>query len=135
MRVITEIKYESNDGFTFSTAEECKEHEECISYEDKLGKLSYLVNTKLSYSMVSTFIYNNYDEIKEIMEDVTEVHAEVDWSEVPEGTVILVKDYPHEDWIVERKFLFRDAHGRFACIHSCGRPKVVAYWSMAKLKD
>jgi len=135
MRIITEIKYEATDGMCFDTEEECKEHEECISYEHKLGKLSYLVNTKLSHSMISTFIYKNYAEIKEIMEDVPEVKAEVDWSKVPEGTTILVRDYPYENW-VERKFIRVTADNSYICLNRFEDNLMnEVLWKFAKLKE
>jgi len=135
MRVITEIKYEANNGSTFNTEQECKLYEELLTSVTKRKKLNTLAWVTGNPEICAGFVQAHYEEIKQIMEDTPEVKPEVDWSKVPEGTVILVKDYPHEDWVVERKFLFRDAHGRFACVHSCGRPKVVAYWSMAKLKN
>jgi len=133
MKVITEIKYEADDGMCFDTEEECKEHEECISYEYKLGKLSYLVNTKLSYSMVSTFIYKNYAEIKEIMEDNPEVKAEIDWGKVPKGTVILVRNDLDQEW-VERVFIKKLYYNdSVLCTHASGLGEVV--WLEYALKD
>ena len=132
MRVITEIKYEADDGMCFDTEEECKEHEECVSYEYKLGKLSYLVNTKLSYSMVSTFIYKNYAEIKEIMEDTPDVKAKVDWTEVLAGTVILVRNDSDSEWVerVFKKLYYNDS---VLCTHASGLGEVV--WLEYALKE
>jgi len=133
MRVITEIKYEANDGMFFDTEEECKEHEECVSYEHKLKKLEYLVNTELKHSMLSTFIYKNYAEIKEIMEDTTEVKAEVDWSEVPVGTVILVRNDLDQEW-VERVFIKKLYYNNSVlCTHASGLGEVV--WLEYALKE
>ena len=137
MKIITNTYYQATDGTAFDTQKDCEEYEDYINSEAKLTKLAYLVNTKMSFPLVSSFIYNNYDKIKEIMEgkaeDVYTVSTEVNWSKVPAGTMILVRDYPDENWI-ERKFLYWDGYGRFACCNTYD-PKAVTYWSLAELKS
>lgn len=145
MKIITNTHYQANDGTTFDTQYDCEEYEDYINSEAKLAKLSCLVNTKMSFSIVSSFIYNNYDKIKEIMEGKTEdeitVSTEVDWSEVPAGTVVCVRDFEGEEW-VQRKFMYVDNNGRYVCEHSDrGTVHPISWkfapipWKKAKLKS
>ena len=139
MKIITNTYYQANDGTAFDTQDDCEEYEDYINSEVKLTKLSCLVNTKMSFSLVSSFIYNNYDKIKEIMEGKTEdeptASTEVDWSEVPAETTILVRDREREDW-VERNFVRRTPCGLFVCYLKTEYSTLQAvHWKFAKLKS
>lgn len=134
MKVITKTCYQATDGTAFDTQKDCEE------YEAKLTKLSCLVNTKMSFSLVSSFIYNNYGEIKEIMEgkaeDVYIVSTEVNWSKVPAGTMILVRGSVREEWI-ERKFISYNPNASYpyVCSHYELGNAIQVGWTYAKLKS
>ena len=106
-----------------------------------IGKIYELLFTAKDISSkagLSEFILNNYDKIKEIMGGKTDVEStvstEVDWSKVPEGTVILVRDTEEMDW-VERNFVYRKPCGLFSCYLKTKHSTVQSVlWKFAKLK-
>lgn len=140
MKIITNTYYQANDGTAFDTQDDCEEYEDYINSEAKLAKLSCLVNTKMSFSLVSSFIYNNYDKIKEIMEgkaeDKSTVSTEVNWSKVPAGTVILVRHAEWTEWN-ERRFITYDPTSNYPykCSHPEADNPVTVGWPFAKLKS
>lgn len=140
MKVITNTYYQANDGTAFDTQDDCEEYEDYINSEAKLAKLSCLVNTKMSFSIVSSFIYNNYGEIKEIMEGKAEdeptVSTEVNWSKVPAGTMILVRDFNDDEWF---EYVFIDYKENddypYRCAYSERGTVHPISWKFAKLKS
>jgi len=88
--------YEAYDGQEFSS------EDDCLSYE-KSRSISALWNLTED-SNTASFILNNYEKIKVIMEpevktiSTEEVKTEVDWDKVAVGTKIYVRDNENVDW-------------------------------------
>lgn len=96
--------YVAYDGQEFSKEEDCLNYENAVIRADQYKKISALWN--LSEDTAALFIQNNYEKIKAIMESVQDVtkQPEVEWSTVPEGRMIFVRDDEDCDWN-EREFV------------------------------
>ena len=135
MKIITNTYYQANDGTAFDTQDDCEEYERLIA-ADELDDL--FSESKSMYGSFGSFVSSNYDKIKEIMEGKTEdehaVSTEVNWSKVPEGVVILVRDTEEMNW-VERNFIYRKPCGLFVCYLKTEYSTLQAVpWKYAKLK-
>lgn len=98
--------YVADDGQEFSKEEDCLNYENAVIRADQYKKISTLWN--LSEDSAALFVQNNYEKIKAIMEPVQDVtkqpKVEVEWSTVPEGSMIFVRDYEGCGWN-EREFV------------------------------
>ena len=136
MKVITNTYYQANDGTAFDTQDDCEEYERLIA-ADELDAL--FSESKGMYGSFGSFVSSNYGEIKEIMEGKTEdestVSAEVDWSKVPAGTIILVRDFNDDEWF-EYVFIVYKENDNYPYRCAFGERGVVypISWKFAKLK-
>ena len=148
MKVITETyymtKYLAEDGTKFNTEADCKQYEDCIKWQDQQARLQSLCENISSTGCngsirLAEFIIDNYDKIKEIMEGKTEakptVSPEVNWSEVPAGTAILVRDRERDEWV---EYVFIDYKENdnypYRCAYSERGTVHPISWKFAKLK-
>jgi len=103
--------YMAADGKIFENEQICKDYERGLLVIDKYNKITKIKNVVYGfyesipyYKNIPQLIFDNYDKIKEIMEnDTFEKSEEVDWTQVRPGTMILVKSI-NSDWI-QREFV------------------------------
>lgn len=89
--------YVADDGYEFNSEEACLSHE--------LTTKKYIALDSLWETCEDStvdFIMNNYGKIKAIMDDPKQY--DIDWTAVPEGRMILVRDNEDQNWL-EREFV------------------------------
>ena len=89
-----EIVYKANDGSIFTSKYDCEAHEAYIDTYNKVKTIRELYENS-GYSTTDRFIVHCYKDIKAVMEETKD---ETDWSRVPKGTKVLVRDREDQQW-------------------------------------
>ena len=126
--------YESDDGETFKTVEECFIHEQTLrakKAEEEIQKLWFSMEPMPT--SVGSFIYKNFAEIEMIIRG----HSLIQGKQVKPGDMIMVRDYAGEEWNT-RVFKRIDPDGQYVCepaIEHWKNASQEVSWILAKLGD
>ena len=124
-----EIVYKAVDGAMFASKDDCEIYEVALEERKREYKLVELYNNSF-YVNVVDFIINEYDKIKEIM-DVDFV-VKTDWTKVPPGTMIMVRDCDVDFWEIQEFHCYAPhMHSPFYCRTDDSFPLTI--WKHAKL--
>lgn len=132
-----EIIYKASTGLEFNSAVTCRLHE-LWQESPEMDWPDFIV---ANISQINEIIQGSTIEVKqeEVPTEETEETAgteEIDWSKVPKGTSVYVRDSLNEPFAKEKFFMYiQDSSSQFVCYDDSNDDCYVIGWKYAKLAE
>jgi hypothetical protein len=137
-----QIIYKADDGTEFVTELECRNYEESSKieqtirlYKDFIGlsnAITHIYNMDFSQLDIGGFIVVNFEQINKLVTEARHVQR-TDWSAVPKGTMIHVKNHEKAQFVV-REFIEIDFYTKdYVCKNMDYNGEQLSSWKFAEL--